>query len=43
MPRIRDQLLVTLLGIILLAGPYIPIVSTRVYLDADPAVAQEQR
>lgn len=43
MPRIRDQLLVTLLGIVLFAAPYIPMISTRVHLDAYPAVAQEQR
>jgi hypothetical protein len=43
MPRNRDQVLVGLLGVVLIAGPYIPMISTDVRMDFAPAVTQEQR
>ena len=43
MPRVRDQVLIGLLGVTLIAGPYIPMLSSNVRMDFTPAVTQEQR
>jgi hypothetical protein len=42
-PRVTDQMLAGLLGAVLIAGPYIPMLSTNVRLDFTPAVIQEQQ
>jgi hypothetical protein len=43
MPRVRDQVLIGLLGVTLIAGPYIPMISGNVRLAFAPAISQEQQ